>query len=251
MASLVILGTAAAVPDSEHENTHMALVAKQGVVLVDCVGTPTVRLAEAGISLNAISDLVVTHFHPDHVSGIPMLLMGMWLQGRTQPLTIHGLEHCLERVRGTMDFYDWQTWPGFFQVQFHDLPEEEGVQVLEREDFRVIASPVVHLIPTIGLRFESRPEGRAIVYSCDTEPCDALRNLAEGANVLLHEASGANPGHSTAAQAGELAQQAGVKRLLLIHYPLGEAIGRQMLAQAEVSFGASVALAKDLMTIDL
>jgi ribonuclease Z len=251
MASLVILGTAAAVPDSEHENTHMALVAKQGVVLVDCVGTPTVRLAEAGISLNAISDLVVTHFHPDHVSGIPMLLMGMWLQGRTQPLTIHGLEHCLERVRGTMDFYDWQTWPGFFQVQFHDLPEEEGVQVLEREDFRVIASPVVHLIPTIGLRFESRPEGRAIVYSCDTEPCDALRNLAEGANVLLHEASGANPGHSTAAQAGELAQQAGVKRLLLIHYPLGEAIGRQMLAQAEASFGASVALAKDLMTIDL
>ncbi|MGD8813346.1 MAG: MBL fold metallo-hydrolase [Anaerolineales bacterium] len=251
MASLVILGTAAAVPDSEHENTHMALVAKQGVVLVDCVGTPTVRLAEAGISLNAISDLVVTHFHPDHVSGIPMLLMGMWLQGRTQPLTIHGLEHCLERVRGTMDFYDWQTWPGFFQVQFHDLPEEEGVQVLEREDFRVIASPVVHLIPTIGLRFESRPEGRAIVYSCDTEPCDALRNLAEGANVLLHEASGANPGHSTAAQAGELARQAGVKRLLLIHYPLGEAIGRQMLAQAEVSFGASVALAKDLMTIDL
>jgi ribonuclease Z len=251
MASLIILGTAAAIPDSEHENTHMALVAQQGTVLVDCVGTPPVRLSKAGIPLHSITDLVLTHFHPDHVSGVSLLLMNMWLQGRTQSLMIHGLKHCLDRVRRMIEDYACLTWPDFFEVIFNVLPEEEGVVVMEREDFRLITSPMVHLIPTIGIRFESRPEGRVIVYSCDTEVCDALKHLAKGAEVLLQESAGGNPGHTTPAQAGALARQAQVKRLLLIHYPLGEEIGRRMIAEAETSFGAPVELATDLMTIEL
>jgi ribonuclease Z len=251
MANLIVLGTAAAIPDAEHENTYMALVAKQGTVLIDCVGTPPVRLAKAGIPMDSITDLIVTHFHPDHVSGVPLLLMNMWLQGRTETLTIHGLKHCLDRVRRMIEDYACLTWPDFFEVIFNVLPEEEGVMVLEKEDFRLITSPMVHLIPTIGIRIESQPEGRAIVYSCDTEICDALRHLAKGADVLLQESAGDNPGHTTAAQAGTLAREAGVKRLLLIHYPLGEEIGRQMVVDAEANFEAPVELATDLMTIEL
>jgi ribonuclease Z len=161
MAQLIVLGTSNAIPDEAHENTHMALVGSDGVVLIDCVSTPKVRLARAGIELDAITDLILTHFHPDHVSGVPLLLMNMWLMGRQRPLRIYGLHHCLARVEDMMGFYHWENWPDFFPVSFHRLPERERVLVLEKSEFRVFSSPVRHLVPTIGLRMEASNGDRA------------------------------------------------------------------------------------------
>lgn len=109
MTELVILGTANSIPTAEHENTHMAIVRESGVILIDCVGTPAVRLPKAGIDLDDIQDLILTHFHPDHVSGVPLLLMNMWLMGRRKPLRIYGLHHCLKRIEDTMSFYRWEN----------------------------------------------------------------------------------------------------------------------------------------------
>lgn len=251
MAHLVILGTAHAIPDAEHDNTHLAVVGEQGVVLVDCGGSPMLRLRQAGIDPESISDLVATHFHPDHVSGIPLLLMSMWLTGRQAPLRIYGLHHCLERLEDMMGFYQWHHWPNFFPVAFHRLPEREAVLVLERDDHRILASPVRHMVPTIGLRFEGRPDGRSVCYSSDTAPCDSLLSLARGADVLLHEASGDGLGHSSAAQAGDAARQAGVGQLLLIHYPTEPGIADGLLKQARAAFSGETALARDLMHIPL
>jgi ribonuclease Z len=252
MAKLVILGSSNAIPELERENTYMALVANPGTVLVDCAGTPTVRLSQAGIALDDISDLILTHFHPDHVSGVPLLLMNMWLLGRTKPLTIHALKHCLDRIERLMDDYLWKTWPGFFEVELKIVPDEENAEVVVGEDYRILASPVEHLVPTIGLRFESTIQDRVIVYSCDTAPTASVQRLAQSADVLVHEAAGSSPGHSTAGQAGEIARKAGVGRLLLIHYPGVDDQGEKtLIEEAQQSFGSQVGLAKDLMTIDL
>src|SRR4030067_524308 len=105
MPKLILLGTASAIADAEHENTHMAIVGPDGVVLIDCVASPKVRLARAGIELDDIGDIIVTHFHPDHVSGVPLLLMNMWLMGRSRPLRIYGLDHALERLEDTEGFF--------------------------------------------------------------------------------------------------------------------------------------------------
>lgn len=251
MAHLVILGTANAIPDAEHDNTHLAIVGVGGVVLVDCGGSPMLRLRQAGIDPAAITDLIATHFHPDHVSGIPLLLMSMWLTGRQAPLRIYGLHHCLERLEDMMGFYQWHNWPNFFPVAFHRLPEREAFVVLERPDVRILASPVRHMVPTIALRFEGVPSGRAVCYSSDTEPCPALTALASGCDVLLHEASGDGLGHSSAEQAGEAATQAGVGRLLLIHYPTGEGLALDLLRQAQAAFQGEADLAQDLSTLEL
>jgi len=50
---------------------------------------------------------VVTHFHPDHVSGIPLFLMDMWLRGRKNPLQIYGLPHAIDRLENLMDAFLW------------------------------------------------------------------------------------------------------------------------------------------------
>ena len=62
---------------------------------------------------------------------------------------------------------------------------------------------------------------KVMVYSCDNEPCEQVIELAERADILNHVESGAIVGHSSAAQAGEIAHCAGVGELYLRHYPTG------------------------------
>jgi ribonuclease Z len=251
MLELILLGTGASIPTADHHNTHMALVAAEGVVLIDCSGMPTIRFSEAGISPNQITDIILTHFHPDHVSGVPLLLMNMWLMGREQPLRIYGLHHTLERMEDLMGFYHWEDWPNFFEVSFHRIPELESVTVLERDNFIISSSPVCHIVPTIGLRIDCDSNRYAIVYSSDTEPCDSLRNLARGADVLIHEATGLSVGHSSAEQAAALAAQAGVRQLYLVHYPAEDKDDGSILEATKSYFGGSIEYAHDLMRIQL
>ena len=249
MAKLIILGTSFAIPDDKHDNTHMALRGDHSTIVVDCASNPVVRFKQAGIDFNSITDLLLTHFHPDHVSGAPLLLMSMWLQGHRRNLNIYGLHHTIERLEDLMDSYDWSHWPDFFPVAFHRLPHRGPAMILENQDFRITASPVRHLIPTMGLRYEGLQSGRVIVYSCDTEPCPAVVELASGADILIHEASGPYPGHSSAEQAASIARQAGVKTLYLIHYPTGGADPTPLLEQARENFSGEVILAEDFMEI--
>lgn len=74
MPKVIILGSSNAIPTKESENTHMVIVGKDLMLLVDSGTNPILRLEQAGLDLNDLTDIVVTHFHPDHVSGIPLLL---------------------------------------------------------------------------------------------------------------------------------------------------------------------------------
>jgi len=117
MPKLIILGSSNAVANENHENTHLAVVGREHFILVDCPGSPIARLHKAGLELNQLNDLILTHFHPDHVSGVPLLLMDLWLLGRQEPLNIYGLEYTLERVEKNLDLYHWSRWPDFFPVR--------------------------------------------------------------------------------------------------------------------------------------
>ena len=245
MPKLYFLGTSNAIPDEHHENTHMLLVGEKRVVLIDCANSPILRFKRLGVDFNRLSDLILTHFHPDHVSGVPQLLMNMWLMGRRLPLNIYGLHHTLDRIEGLMGFYNWSEWPDFFPVVFHRLPAQEMGSVLECEEFHIFASPMQHFIPNIGLRFEFLTSRQVVTYSCDTEPCPQLLRLASGADVLIHEASGKIPGHSSAAQAGQTAAKAEVGALYLIHYPTGQFAVGDILSEARSQYEGRVTLAED------
>ena len=250
MPKVIILGSSNAVPTMGSENTHMVIVGDERVLLVDSVGNPVLRLEQAGLDCNDLTDIITTHFHPDHVSGIPLLLMDMWLMGRQKPLNIYGLHYTLDRIEGLMGFYNWSEWPNFFPVVFHRLPSKEMTLVLDCSDFMVHASPVHHMIPNIGLRIEFKPSQKTMAYSCDTEPCDEIVRLSEGADVLIHEATGESPGHSSAKQAGETAQKAEVGELYLIHYPTGKYAKGDLIAEARIAFSGNVTLAKDFMVLN-
>ncbi|HNK63866.1 MAG TPA: MBL fold metallo-hydrolase, partial [Anaerolineales bacterium] len=118
-------------------------------------------------------------------------------------------------------------------------------------DFVVRASPVHHMIPNIGLRIEFPYSKKSMAYSCDTEPCEEVIQLAAGVEMLIHEATGASPGHSSAKQAGEIASKAEVGQLYLIHYPTGRFANGDLVAEAKTTYRGEIALATDFMTLEL
>lgn len=251
MTKLIVLGSSNAIPSRDHENTHLALVCQNRTVLIDCVSNPVVRLEQAGIDLGTLNDIVLTHFHPDHVSGFPLLLMDMWLMGRHTPLNVYGLHYTLDRIETLMGLYGWEKWPNFFTVNFCRVPADEMALVLDAGDIRILASPVKHFLPNIGLRIELKAEKKSLVYSCDTEPCQEVERLAAGADILLHEAAGPFAGHSSAAQAAEIARRAEVGELYLIHYPTGRFASGDLLAEAKTRFPGPTHLATDFMEIEI
>jgi ribonuclease Z len=245
MPELLVLGTAASVPDADHDTVGLALRGRDWAVLVDCGGSPLYKLAGIGVNLDHIRAVVLTHRHADHIYGLPMLVQGLWLSGREVSLPIYGPAEALTVGRQLLELFDLAERPDMFDLQWTPVPLRENRKVLAVEGVEIRSTPVDHrAVETLALRFRNLDSGRTIVYSADSEPCQTLVRLASGADLLIHEATGAQKGHSSPGQAARVAREAGVAQLVLIHYPvLGVDLDAWRAAASE--FGESVALARD------
>ncbi|MCB0718179.1 MAG: MBL fold metallo-hydrolase [Bacteroidetes bacterium] len=221
MSSVHLLGTGGAVADRHRTTTMLAFTDAASTFLVDCGGDTVHRMLSAGINPDTVFALVITHTHPDHISGFPLLMEKLWLHGRRRPLPVYGIQEVIDLAQHLWEAFEMAGWKDFPKIDWHVIPHERDAMVFANHTWKVTASPGVHSIPVIGLRIESRTSGQAAVYSCDTEPCDAITALAKGAEILLHEANGAGPGHSSADQAAQIAADAGVRELVLVHLSAG------------------------------
>ncbi len=250
MLKLTILGSASAVADARHENTYMVLQSKGSSLLIDCGGSPMARLDQVNVDLETLDGLLITHHHPDHIYGVPVLLLGLWLMGRERPFAIYGSRRTLQVVPRMMQLMEWQVWPDMYPIVYHEISWEEKALLIDHADYAIYTSPVQHLIPTVGLRIEAKSTGKVLTYSSDTRPCESVVRLAQGADILIYESSGPFPGHSTPVEAGQVAQRAGVKQLVLIHYPVfTEDLDAWRGVAAEV-FGGLVELAEDFKVFE-
>jgi ribonuclease Z len=250
MGKVIILGTAAAIPSEGADNTHLVILSEKRIILVDTATNPIFSLKKAGLDPNSITDLILTHFHPDHVSGLPLLMITMWLTGRKATLEIYGLENTLVRVRQMLELFNISQWAHMFPINYHSSAHGDINTLFSDDRIKAIGAEVKHLIPTMGLRFEFNSSWKVISYTCDSEPCDAILRLAKGADFLLHESAGNSKGHSSALQAGEDAALAKVKSLWLIHYPAGMD-ERRMIEEAKTAFKGEVVVARDMMSIEI
>lgn len=253
MARLIVLGASSALASEHSANTHMLLETDVRRILIDAPGDPIVRLRQAGVDPLTLTDVIITHFHPDHVSGLPNLLMGLWLLERRAPLHLYALPEVLDSIRQLMNLFGWQGWPDFYPLIEHalDAPPDQIVPVLDDAALRLEAVRVTHFVPTIGLRAHFKPEDKIWAYSCDTEPDENVVRLAARADVLFHEAAGEGPGHSSPAQAGALAQRAEVGILYLIHYNTQTGADPEAAVQeAQAALDCEVRLARDFMVLD-
>ncbi|MEM1043385.1 MAG: MBL fold metallo-hydrolase [Bacteroidota bacterium] len=220
--TLYLLGTGAAVSDPHRTTTMLAVSDGTSTLAVDCGGDLVQRMMACGLDPATLDGLILTHEHPDHVSGFPLFMEKLWLTGRSRPIPVYGVRAALGQARRLWEAFDTSRWDGVPEIVWQEVAHEPGTEVLTSDTWHVTAAPVTHPVPTIGLRIEHGPTSRTVAYSCDTAPCERVVELGRDAGVLVHEATGATPGvHSSAEQAAEIAAKAGAHRLLLVHLPPG------------------------------
>ena len=253
MARVTLLGSAATLANDRHDSVYLLVEHAGGVLLIDCGGSPPHKLGRAGIDLRQVTDILLTHDHTDHLYGLPLLVQGLmlchWSGEWSGVLRVWGLWETLATARSLLKTLGlWDR----IEVDWRVIPAEEGQTVIESADLRVLTAPVEHMRPTLGVRLEGRESGRVIAYSGDSEPCAAVVGLARGADILLHEATNQRvaPGHSTPAEAGQVAAKADVTRLVLVHFDarLDPAL---LCAQAAKAFGGPVEVGQDWTVFDL
>ena len=225
MATLHLLGTGAAVSDASRTTTMLAFENEGNTILIDCGGDVIQRALAVGIDLDTIEAMILTHEHPDHVSGFPLFMEKIWLAGRRRPIPVYGILSAINQARAIFEAFDTSSWAGMPEIIWNELELTEDVAVLTNNSWDIIGTPVDHAVPTIGLRVTEKKEGRAVAYSCDTEPTRTVVELAKNADILVHEATGEGPGHTSSEQAARIAHDASAKRLLLVHLPAGIADG--------------------------
>lgn len=220
MAVLHLLGTGAALSDAHRTTTMLAFQHAGSTLVVDCGGDVVQRLLLAGVELDSVDALIVTHEHADHVSGFPLFMERIWLAGRRRPIPVVGIAAALSQARRAWETYDTTRWEGLPEIQWREVAHEEGADVPVGGPWTVTAAPGVHSVPVIGLRVRAEGTG-TVAYSCDTEPCEPIARLSRGADLLVHEATGDVRAHTSATQAAEIARDAGAGRLVLVHLPPG------------------------------
>ena len=236
MATLHLLGTGSSVTDAHRTTTMLAVESAGSVVVVDCGGDVVQRLLAAGLDPTKVEALIVTHEHADHVGGFPLFMQKTWLHGRRDAVPVHGIAPALDQARRIHDAYRRDGWEGYPGVEWREIAHVENAPVLTSAAWEITASPGVHSAPTVGLRIVDRGTGACIVYSSDTERAESIARLASGAALLVHEATGAGGGHSSAMDAARVAAAASAGRLLLTHLPVGSKLDGEVLRQARAVF---------------
>jgi ribonuclease BN (tRNA processing enzyme) len=265
-----LLGTGGAANEGRHQACLLVGsggATDEGPVLLDTGGGLDVvrQLIAAGYSPTAVRDIFVSHQHLDHVGGLePMLLWSIiqTLREGGGPLRDETRVYAEPRVLSVIErLFDTVATavPRLFGTKLRLAPVADGETVELRNGAHLTTFLVDHL-PLDGGAMGCLLELGSIrlVYSGDTRPTPRLVQLAQNADLLVHETGGLDAqaaevhrlGHSTAGDAGRAAKAAGVGRLVLTHVP-GETLAEPMLAEAGAAFGGPVELARDLELVGL
>jgi ribonuclease Z len=225
---LVFLGTSCMVPTKERNHTSVFLSFKGEGLLVDCGEGTQRQLKIAGIRPTRVTKILISHWHGDHVLGIPGLIQTLGASEYNQALEIYGPKGTKAHIKAMFDAF-------VFDRQFEiKVKEISSGTFFENKDFKLSALPLKHGIATLGYAFEEKdrrrinvafikklgiPEGpllgklqqgesvtfkgkkvkveeatrivagKKIAFVLDTMPCENAYKIAEGADLLVSEAA--------------------------------------------------------------
>lgn len=252
LSGLIFLGTGDAL-NPERAQTSLAVPLSGGeTMLIDASsGTVLLRqLAAAGIPLESVRHLFVSHRHFDHIGGLAPLLTALAAVPEAS-LTVHAAPETLRALRGYLQL----TIPGVegwlgkrlgWQVLVLGEPTGAG-------ETEILPFAMNHGLECVGFRV-ARPDSVAVL-AVDTRPSPVIVESAGGANLLVHDTYGPEStaerahamGHSTATEAGRAARAAGVQHLVLTHLRSSQFVDPEALViEAEAAFGGPVHAAQDL-----
>ena len=219
-------------------------------VLLDCGSGSLKNIRLLDVDLQGIGRILLSHLHNDHVGDLASIIWTMQMEGRKSPLEVCGprgtegfVVQMLKLVRTPKGFLKFQVYAGDLvdAVRHNAFKWCKGRHVPEGRAYRI-------------------DDGGSLCYSGDTRPSPNVARLAKGVDLLIHDAvfpadeleAAVKSNHSTAAEAGEVADKAGASILVLFHI-LGRGSGYEERLQREASerFGGKVLVARDLMILNI
>lgn len=274
MIEVTLLGTGSPLPDPHRAGPASLVRAGDLTFLVDAGRGVVMRLAGAGSGPNALTAVLLTHLHSDHLTDLNDLVTTRWITTfERSPLTVLGPPGTAGVVEGVLA----ALAPDIrYRTTHHadlDGPPPVDVQevgdgvVLEQGGVVVRVAPTDHrpVEPTVGYRIEH--DGVAVVVAGDTVPCATLDALCAGADALVVTAIRKDvladiplprlqdvlDYHSSVEEAAQTAERAGVGTLVLTHYVPALAPGSEdeWRQRAAAHFGGRIELGDDLHRVEI
>lgn len=249
---LIVLGSGTGVPSLRRGAPAYAVNAAGRLILLDLGSGACRALLRYDLTFSQVDLIALSHLHPDHIGDlVPFFFASHYSLGYTRQepfwlLAARGFRDFHERLKGA--FGSWvEAPPGLLQLQ--EL-SPDGPDQFEWEALTIKSAPVNHIGGSLAYRVEAA--GRTLVYSGDTDESDSLVELARGADLLILECANPFkvPGHLTPEEAGRLAAQAEVPRLLLTHfYPPCDEV--DIIALAAREFKGEILKAEDGLRVEV
>ena len=302
----LITGSGSALIDPLRGNASVAVIVDGTVLQIDFGRRAMDNLALAGINPVNVDYIFFTHLHFDHIATYDYHVISSWIAGRQTPIEVHGplgtIEMSDKAIYGmhAVDIVFVEKllagWPKRMDrrprskppIEVHDIGA--GL-VVETDAFKVTAVETPHYrsmgVRSLGYRVDS--EYGSVVVSGDTAPSHELAELAKGADLLIHECVIPDPGmtktgkfaekppddeppegHTSPTELAQLAQRAGVKKLVATHLApytsvdaavemssmylgprLGEEIWGEFVHAMKQQYEGPVVLAEDGMVFEI
>ena len=248
---LTIVGCSGSFPGPDSPSSCYLLEAEGFRLLID-LGNGALGLMQRHVGLFDIDAICLSHLHADHC----LDLVSYWVarryapEGPQPPIPVYAPERAAERM-ALAHGLEPDPGPGMADA-FTFTTLTAGNRRIG--PFLITTRRMNHPVETYGFRVEHG--GRVVAYSADTGPSEALVDLARRADLLLCEASFLEgpdlPGnlHLTGRQAGEHAERAGVRHLVLTHLVPWNAKERSF-AEASGTFTGPISLAFPGQEFDL
>lgn len=193
-----VCGTASPLGNTpERAQACIAIVTPDHFYVFDAGAGSSARLVGAGLPMERLDGIFLTHFHSDHISDLPAMTLNSWVQGRSTPLQVFGPAGINQITEGFNLAY---VQDRRYRTEHHgsDLlpnhlgnlkahPFEPGI-VLEEKGLTVTAFTVEHdpVVPAVGYRIDY--QGRSVVISGDSIVSDRTFELASNTDLLFHDA---------------------------------------------------------------
>ncbi len=248
---ILFLGTASGLPVANKFSSAIHLSANGKSYLLDCGEGVSNALLKYKLPYLEIEAIFITHTHPDHCAGLPLLLQLMHVNKRQKPLTIYLPE---EAIDATMR-YLWQCYlfPEFvsFQYHLHKLNEHTNYSTdslfidahpnSHLRYYQKVISDNIYLNQMQCYSMTVQVGEKKIVYSSDLGSIADLENIAHNADLLIVEGL-----HVKAEELFAKIAEWKVKQTILTHFMPGlEKKQKGLMAQAKKFGVKNFRLAKD------
>jgi ribonuclease BN (tRNA processing enzyme) len=245
---LTTVGSGDAFGSGGRFNACFLLETARGRLLVDCGASSLVALRARGLDPNSIEAIVLSHLHGDHFGALPFLLLdAQFLARRERPLLIAGPPGTAARLDQIMEAF----FPRSTQNKWRFLWKVMEIEIGRATDVlghSVTTTEVLHFsgAPSTALRLSDGE--RLFAYSGDTEWTDALRGVADGADLFVTECygySGKLSGHLTWEILKPRLPELRARRVMITH------MNTDMLAHVEEARAAGVLIAEDGAVVEI